>query len=103
MLELQIIYELNSRNNPAWKHKRIGLSVTFLLTEYAPEQIFTLGKQINQELRNGSLFGLKSLLPLIPKLPVPHSLFRWFFIKEDTLITHRMKGFCGSQENSFYL
>lgn len=45
MLELQILYELVPSNNTKckWKHRRVGLSVTFLLTEYAPQQVFTLG------------------------------------------------------------
>lgn len=47
VLELQIEYELNSKERSTWKHKRIGLAVTFLLTEYAPQQTFSLGRQIN--------------------------------------------------------
>ncbi len=32
MLEMQIVYELITNSNPKWKHKRVALSVTFLLT-----------------------------------------------------------------------
>lgn len=76
MLELQVEYELNGKGKSGWKHKRIGLVVSFLLTEYAPEQTFSLGKQINSQLSNGSLFDLKAMLPLLPQLPVPLTLPR---------------------------
>lgn len=70
VLEMQVEYEWNGKGTSGWKHKRIGLAVSFLLTEYAPEQTFNLGKQINSQLTNGSLFDLKALLPLLPQLPV---------------------------------
>jgi len=59
MLELQIVYELSENNKARWKHRRVALSVTFLMTEYAPQQIFTLGQQINPKLQNGTLLDLK--------------------------------------------
>jgi hypothetical protein len=70
MLELQILYELTPNNNTKWKHRRVGLSVTFLLTEYAPQQVFTLGHQITPNLQNGTQFDLQKLLPLVSGLNV---------------------------------
>ena len=39
---MQIMYELNEEKNSKWKHKMLTLSVTFMVTEYAPEEGFTL-------------------------------------------------------------
>ena len=69
-------YEWNGKGKSGWKHRRIGMAVSFLLTEYAPEQTFSLGRQINSQLTNDSLFDLKALLPLLPQLPVQLPSFR---------------------------
>lgn len=74
MVEMQIMYELSSKDNPLWKHKHIGLSITFLLTEDGPAELFTLGRQINLGLKNGSIIDLKGLLHLIPNFSVSISL-----------------------------
>jgi len=44
---MQIVYELMGENVISWKHKRLALSVSFVMTEYAPENGLTLGYQIN--------------------------------------------------------
>jgi len=36
LLELQIVYELEGRESAEWRHRKLAVSVTFLLTEYAP-------------------------------------------------------------------
>lgn len=87
MLELQILYELNNCNNTAWKHKRLALSITFLLTEYAPQQIFTLGKQITPNLQNGTYLDLHALLPLVSSLNVLPSSRRCSFTRARILPT----------------
>lgn len=70
MVELQIVYDIKDNFNAAWKHRRVALSVTFLLTEYAPQTVFTLGKQITLHLQNGTTLDLQALLPLVPGLSV---------------------------------
>lgn len=70
MLELQIVYELTPNPNPKWKHRRVALSVTFLLTEYAPQRIFTLGEQITSLSEDGAQLDLHKLLPLVSGLKV---------------------------------
>lgn len=70
MLELQIVYELTPNANPKWKHRRVALSVTFLLTEYAPQRIFTLGEQITSHLKDGAQLDLHKVLPLVAALKV---------------------------------
>lgn len=70
MVEMQILYELSSKDNPLWKHKHVGLSITFLLTEHGPAELFTLERQINEDLKNGSILDLKGLLHLIPNFNV---------------------------------
>jgi hypothetical protein len=70
MLEMQIVYELTHNYNPKWKHRRVALSINFLLTEYAPQSIFTLGKQITPNLQDGDQLDLHKLLPLVAGLKV---------------------------------
>jgi hypothetical protein len=36
LLELQIVYELEGRESAEWRHRKLAVSVTFLLAEYAP-------------------------------------------------------------------
>lgn len=67
------MYELSSSNVPKWKHKNLVLSVSFVLTEYSPDQGYTLGKQMNKQLQNGSTIDFKALLPLVPGLNVTFS------------------------------
>ena len=71
---MQIMYELSSSNVPKWKHTNLVLSVSFVLTEYAPTQGYTLGKQINRQLQNGSIIDFKALLPLVSGLNVTFNL-----------------------------
>jgi hypothetical protein len=95
MLELQVLYELSGQPNAKWKHRRIALSVTFLLTEYAPQQIFTLGHQITPSLHNGTSLNLNSLLPLVPGLNVRLARDRCSFTKANTPTTPKTTASCG--------
>lgn len=47
------------------------MSVSFVETDYAPPQSeFTLAKQINRNMENGTIIDLKKLLPLLPHFNV---------------------------------
>jgi hypothetical protein len=76
MIEMQILYELTPNHTQLWKHKRLALSVSFVVTEYAPEEGFTLGRQINSRLANGSVIEMERLLPLVAGLNVQMELVR---------------------------
>ena len=64
------MYQLESKNVTKWKHKSLVLSASFMVTEYAPQEGFTLGKQINKELKNGSIVDFGKLLPIVSGLNV---------------------------------
>lgn len=70
LIELQILYELIGNETTEWKHRKLAVSVTFLLTEFAPPRTFTLGKQVNQKLTNGTIIDLAAMLRLVPHLSV---------------------------------
>ena len=71
---MQIMYELTSTNVSKWKHKSLVMSVSFVVTEYAPGEGFTIGKQINRELENGSVVDFGKLLPIVSGLNVIHEI-----------------------------
>lgn len=70
LVELQIQYELTSNTTTEWKHKKLAVSITFLLAEFAPPETLTLGRQINQKLTNGTIIDLAAMLRLVPHLSV---------------------------------
>jgi hypothetical protein len=88
------MYQLED-GSAEWKHKSMVLCVNFVMTEYATQEMFTLGRQINQEVGNGSIIDLGKLLSLIPSFQVPFGLVRWFCTKESTLNTPKIKHFSG--------
>ena len=49
--------------------------MSFVVTEYAPERGFTIGKQISSEIENGTVLDFGKLLPLVPGLSVKNWLF----------------------------
>jgi len=67
---MQINYQLVSQNISKWNHQSVVLSVNFLVTEYAPGDGFTMGKQINQNLQNGSIVDFNTMIPLVSGLNV---------------------------------
>jgi hypothetical protein len=76
VIEMQIAYRLGESEVPRWKHRSVVMSVSFVVTEYAPEEGFTLGKQINMDTRNGSRLDFDQLLPFVPGLNVRLPLAR---------------------------
>ena len=92
---MQIQYELTDQKVTKWKHRSLILSISFVVTEYSPEEGFSLGKQINKNIKNGSRIDFSQLLPIVPSLNVRMNVCRCFFTKESTQNSQKITQFYG--------
>ena len=99
---MQINYHLTTQNLSKWKHQSLVLSVNFVVTEYAPGGGFTVGKQINHKLQNGSIIDFDKLIPLVSGLNVLNLLPRCFYTKVYIAKLLKTRLHCGLSDVNFF-